>query len=103
MVVPERAIVIVLLRDLDALLDGGRNFLGLAGAEAHLAGAVADDDQRAEAEVLTALDDLGDAIDVDDLVDHPAVVALFSTALAARTTLSGTLPGTVHWTLHVIS
>ena len=30
--------------------------------------AVADDDQRAEAQVLAALDDLGDAADVDDRV-----------------------------------
>jgi len=34
----------VLLGDLDALLDGGRNFLGLAGAVADFAFAVANDD-----------------------------------------------------------
>ena len=44
------------------------HFLGLADAEADHAVAVADDDQRAEAEVLAALDDLGDAVDVDDRV-----------------------------------
>ena len=75
----------VLLGDLDALLDGRRNFLGLAGTEADPALAVTDDDQRGEAEVLAALDDLGDAVDVDDLVDHPALGTLFLTTVAART------------------
>ena len=59
--------------------------------------AVADDDER-EAEVLAALDDLRDAVDVDDLVDHPAFAALFA-ALPARTALTLTL----HRTLHVTS
>ena len=58
----------VLLRHLDALLDGRRHFLGLAEPKPTTPVAVADDDQRAEAEVLAALDDLGDAVDVDDLV-----------------------------------
>jgi hypothetical protein len=57
-----------LLRRLDALLDRRGHFLGLADAEADHAVAVADDDQRAEAQVLAALDDLGDAADVDDRV-----------------------------------
>src|SRR5262249_23409094 len=56
------------LRRLDALLDRRRHFLRLADAEAHHAVAVADDDQRAEAEVLAALDHLRDAADVDDRV-----------------------------------
>ena len=100
MVVPaERDRDHVLLGDLDALLDGGRHFLGLAGTESDLALAVADDDQRAEAEVLTALDDLRHAVDVDNLIDHPAFGTLFLTTIAARTALTGTL----HWTLHVIS
>ena len=62
-------LVQVLLGGLDALADGLGNFLGLAGAVADdaLAG-IADDDERGEGHVLTALDDLGDAIDRDDLV-----------------------------------
>ena len=58
----------VLLRRLDALLDRRRHFLRLADAEADHAVAVADDDQRAEAQVLAALDDLGDAVDRHDRV-----------------------------------
>ena len=53
----------VLLGRLDALLDGRRHFLRLADAEADDAVAVADDDQRAEAQVLAALDDLRHAVD----------------------------------------
>ena len=56
----------VLLRRLDALLDRRRHFLRLADAEADHAVAVADDDQRAEAQVLAALDHLGHAVDRDD-------------------------------------
>src|SRR5690606_999996 len=59
----------VLLRLLDALGDGGRNFLGLAVTHAHHAVAVADDDQRGEAEPPAALDDLGDPVDGHDLLD----------------------------------
>ena len=62
-------LVQVLLGRLDALADGLGNFLGLAGAVADDAfGGVADDDQRGEGHVLTALDDLGDAVDRNDLV-----------------------------------
>src|SRR6202012_1266716 len=46
----------VLLGDLDALLDGGRNFLGLPRPEADTACSVTNDDEGAEAEVLSALD-----------------------------------------------
>src|SRR5688500_9416670 len=56
----------VLLCRLDALLDGRRHFLRLADAEADDAVAVADDHQRAEAQVLAALDDLRHAVDRDD-------------------------------------
>ena len=52
------------------LLDGGRDFLRLAEAEPYAAVAVAHDHQRGEAEALTALDDLGDAADVDDALDQ---------------------------------
>ena len=56
----------VLARLLGALLDGERHFLRLAVAEADPAVAVADHDERGEAEAAAALHDLGDAVDVDD-------------------------------------
>src|SRR5688572_9288295 len=63
---PQRDLDQILLRGLDALLNGRRHFLRLADAEAHHAMPVANDDQRAEAQVLAALDDLRHAIDRDD-------------------------------------
>src|SRR5919201_1359505 len=56
----------ILLRRLDTFLDRRWHFLRLADAEADDAVAVADDDERAEAQVLAALDDLGDPVDRDD-------------------------------------
>ena len=56
----------VLLRAFDALLDGQRNLVGLAVADADDAVLVADDDQGGEREPPAALDDLGDAVDLDD-------------------------------------
>ena len=56
----------VLLRVIDALLDGHRHFLGLAQADAHATVAVADDDKRGERKARAALDDLAHAIDVND-------------------------------------
>ena len=53
----------VLLRVLDALLHSDGNFLRFAGAEADLADAVADYDENAETEALTAFDDFADAVD----------------------------------------
>ena len=68
-VVGQVDLVQVLLGRLDALADGLGNFLGLARTVADDAFAgIADDDQRGERHVLAALDDLGDAIDGDDLV-----------------------------------
>src|SRR5262249_22428805 len=58
----------VLLGRLDALLDGGRHLFRLADAEADDTMSVADDDQRAEAQVLAALDDLRDAVNRNDRV-----------------------------------
>jgi hypothetical protein len=41
---------------------------------------------------------------MDDLIDHPALVSLFLSAVAAlRAGATLSLPGTLHWTLHVIS
>ena len=56
----------VLLGPLDALLDRERNLVGLAVADADRFALVADDDQRGEREATAALDDLGDAVDLDD-------------------------------------
>src|SRR5207302_8526182 len=58
----------LLLRLVDALPDRFRHLVGLAEPEADASAAVPDDDQRAEAEPPAALHDLGDAVDVDDLL-----------------------------------
>jgi hypothetical protein len=50
--------------------DRDRHFARLAVAEADAAGAVADHGQRGEAELLAALDDLGDAVDRDQLLEQ---------------------------------
>ena len=73
----------VLLRVLDALLDGDGHFLGLAHAHADAAVAVADDHERGEREAAAALDDLGHAVDVDDALlelGNPGVVLLLVTS-----------------------
>src|SRR5262249_13713521 len=75
----------VLLGHLDSLLDGHRDFLRLARAVADPALAVADDDERGEREVLAALDDLRDAVDMDDAVDQlPTLRVALLLALARR-------------------
>ena len=56
----------VLASLLGALLDRQWHLLGLAVAEAHAAGAVADHHERGEGEAAAALDELGHAVDVDD-------------------------------------
>src|SRR6266545_4549977 len=75
----------VLLGHLDALLDGHRDLLGLAGAIADPALAVAHHHESGEREVLAALDDLRHAVDVDDAVDQlSALRVAFFLALARR-------------------
>src|SRR5712671_6454827 len=54
----------------------------LAGAIADTALAVADDDDRREAEAPAALHHLGDAIDADELFDEIAVLAIAALAVA---------------------
>jgi len=66
----------VLLRVLAALADGFRNFVRLAEAHADMAGAVADDDQRGEAEPAAALHDLRHAVDADHAVLKVQVVRI---------------------------
>ena len=80
----------VLLGLLDTLGDRRGHLLGLAVADADRAVAVADDDQRGEAEAATTLDDLGDAVDRDDALDvrrsspRRAATAAVAAVAAAR-------------------
>ena len=55
----------ILLRVLDRLGDRERNLARLAVADADAVDLVADDDERREREPPAALDDLGDAVDLD--------------------------------------
>src|SRR5258708_22030617 len=56
----------VALGDLHPLADGFGHFFRLADSRADAPIHVADDDQRAERELASALDDLGDAVDAYD-------------------------------------
>src|SRR5215813_2743535 len=58
----------VLLRRLDSLFDRERHFARLTGAETDVPAFVPYHYERREREVLTALDDFGDAIDGDYLI-----------------------------------
>ena len=64
------------------LADGFRHFARLAMTETDAAILIADHHQRGETEAAAALHDLGDAIDVHQLVDE-FVVAFFAIAAAA--------------------
>ena len=70
----ERDLEQVLLRLLGALADRLGHLVRLAEAGADVAALVADDDERREREAPAALDDLGDAVDVDHAVDELADV-----------------------------
>src|SRR6185369_1540551 len=59
-----------LLRRGSRLADRFGNLTGLAVAEARAALAVADHHERGKAEALAALHGLGDAVDVDELLDQ---------------------------------
>jgi len=78
----------VLLRRIDTLADGVRNFPGLAHPGPDAALAVADHDHGAEGEATSALDHLRDAVDLDDplleLVRILVFVATAGSAIAAR-------------------
>src|SRR5690606_34262415 len=71
----------VALGALGRLADCLRHFARLAVAEADAALLVADDDERGEAEATAALHHLGDAVDVNELVDE-TVVALLAVTIA---------------------
>ena len=69
------------------LADRFRHFARLAVTEAGAALAVADDDQRRETEALAALHGLGDAVDVDELLDQLlAAIVVAATATTVVTT-----------------
>ena len=57
-----------LLGGFDPLLDGRRHFFRLPDTEANHAMAIADDDERTEAQVLATLHHLGDAVNGNDVV-----------------------------------
>src|SRR4051794_36511188 len=82
----------VLLGLLDALGDRRGHLLGLAVADTHGAVAVADDDQRGEAEAPTALDDLRHAVDGDHALD---VVALLGGCASLAPPAVTTVPAVV--------
>ena len=82
----------VALRRVGRLADRLGHLARLAVAEADAALLVADDDQRRETEAPAALDDLGDAVDVDELVDELAV-ALFAIPIPIS---SAAFPFTCH-------
>src|SRR5690606_8439631 len=60
----------ILASRLHRLLNGNRDFASLAVAEADLAATVADDRERRETELTSALHDLRDAIDRHELLDE---------------------------------
>ena len=66
----------VLLGVVDGLVDGERDLVGLAVADADVLGLVTDDHERREREAAAALDDLGDAVDLDDPLLQLATVPL---------------------------
>jgi hypothetical protein len=66
-----------------ALLNGGRHGVCLAEPCAHTPLAVADDDERAEVEAPTTLDDLGDATDLYYAILELAVALPASAAATA--------------------
>ena len=70
----------VALRGIGGLADGFRHFAGLARTEADAALGIAHHDQRGESKPASALHHLGDAVDVDKLVDEFLVTI---TAIAA--------------------
>ena len=59
-------------RAVDRLADGLRDFVRLAGREPDATLSIAHRDERVEREAASALDDLGDAIDRDDVLDELA-------------------------------
>ena len=65
------------------LSNGLRNLVGLAETQPDHALGIADDNDGRKAEATAALDDLGHAVDVDDLVDEPVIGLLLPRATTA--------------------
>ncbi|EXU82662.1 hypothetical protein AX23_11295 [Brucella melitensis 548] len=74
----------VALGSFGRLTDSFRHFTCLAMTEAHAALLVANNDERSKTEATAALDDLGNTVDVNELIDEFAV-ALLTAALFAVT------------------
>ena len=70
----------VLLRVVDGLRDGERNLARLPVADADAVDLVSDDDERREREPPAALDDLGDAVDLDHTLLQLACLGYFKRA-----------------------
>src|SRR5690606_17367817 len=75
----------IALGSLGCLADCLRHLTCLAVAEADAALLVADDDESSKAETTAALHHLGDAVDVDELIDE-TIVTLFAVTVAFATT-----------------
>src|SRR2546428_4961382 len=74
----------ILLRVLDGLRDRERHLTGLAVADAHAVDLVADHHQRGERKAPAALDDLGDAVDLDNALLELAAVLVVGVAQNLR-------------------
>jgi hypothetical protein len=70
--------------------DGFGDLVGLAETNANLAFAVTHDEERAEAETATALDDLGASVDEDDFFEEIGFVLIATAARPAITAGSAT-------------
>jgi len=81
----ERDLHHVATRRVDRLTDGLRDFVRLAGREPDLALTVTDGHECVEREAASALHDLRDAIDRDDVFDELAALAATTTIVAAAT------------------
>jgi len=74
----------VALGGVGGLAESLRHLARLAVAEADAALLVADDDERGKAEAPAALHHLGDAIDVNELVDKLALLAFSAAVVRLR-------------------
>src|SRR5271163_1304748 len=65
--------------------DGFGDLIGLAKTDADLALAISHDEERAEAEAATALDDLGASVDEDNFFEQVGFVLIATTTRSAIT------------------
>ena len=85
----ERHLEDVLARLVVALADRLGHFVGLPEADAHVTALVADDHEGRKREATAALDDLRDAVDVDDALLELLVVNLLDSHLRTPDPLRG--------------